>query len=168
MTMMRTSTRLGAAAATITIGLAAGLISSGLIVDQSQAKTANPLAGGWTGMTEAGPSGPSAPISFHITNAGMVVGLTTSVTLNKCLPPAPATATMPSVRLNKPVPGYPKGKRFAYQGPAAVSVSGVVDQSGSMTAMGKVKTARRMEGKLGVGIDASRAAGAGRVGCTTR
>jgi hypothetical protein len=132
--------------AVVALALVGALIGSGLIANQSQAKTKNPLAGRWTGMTEVTPtwSGPPAPISFRITNAGYVVGLTTTVTLDwsnnppGCSSAPPVSVSMPSVRLNKPVPGFPKGKRFDYSslGP------------GLVFADGKVITARKMEGGL--------------------
>jgi hypothetical protein len=140
-------TRLPTAA--IALALAGALIGSGLITDQSQAKTQNPLAGRWTGMTEVTPtwSGPPAPISFRITKAGYVVNLTTTVTLDwpagnppGCSSAPPAPVSMPSVRLNKPVPGFPKGKRFDYSSPGP----------GLVHADGKVITARKMEGGLNV------------------
>jgi hypothetical protein len=100
-------------------------------------------------MTEVTPtwSGPPAPISFHITNAGYVTNLTTTVTLDwpagnppGCSSAPPASVSMPSVRLNKPTPAFPKGKRFDYSslGP------------GLIQADGKVITARKMEGGLNV------------------
>lgn len=112
-------------------------------------KSQNPLAGRWTGMT--GPSrswsGPPAPISFQITNAGYVVNLTTSATLERpgnpveCSSAPPASVSIPPVRLNKPVPGYPKGKRFDYAGPG-------VQPPGQLEVLGKVLTARKMEGSF--------------------
>ena len=139
--MIRTSTGLRAAATAL--ALAGALIGSGLIADQSQAKTKNPLAGRWTGMTEVTPtwSGPPAPISFRITKAGYVANLTTSATLNQCATAATASVAMPPVRMNKPVPGYPKGKRFDYSGPG-------VQPSGQLGADGKIISARKMEGAL--------------------
>ena len=44
---------------------------------------------------------------------------------------------MPPVKLNKPVPGYPKGKRFDYSGPFPL-----------LKADGKVETANKMDGAL--------------------
>jgi hypothetical protein len=129
--------------------LAGALIGLGLIVDQSQAKkrkATNPLAGRWNGMTQATPSwpGPPAPISFQITNAGYVVNLTTIVspvwlgqTPPECSSAPPVPVTMPAVRLNKPAPGFPKGKRFDYSGPYPL-----------VEAFGHVITARKMEGGL--------------------
>jgi hypothetical protein len=97
-------------------------------------------------MTEVTPtwSGPPAPISFRITNRGYVVNLTTTVTLDwsnnppGCSSAPPASVSMPPVRLNKPVPGFPKGKRFDYSSPGP----------GLIFADGKVITARKMEGAL--------------------
>lgn len=141
--MIRTSTGLRTAATAL--ALAGALIGSGLIADQSQAKTKNPLAGRWTGMTQVTPtwSGPPAPISFQITKGGYVVNLTSTVTLDwgsnppGCNSAPPASVNMPPVRMNKPVPGYPKGKRFDYTGPFPL-----------IFADGKVITARKMEGAL--------------------
>ena len=144
--MIRTSTGLRTAATAL--ALAGALIGSGLIADQSQAKTKNPLAGRWTGMTEVTPSwsGPPAPISFQITKGGSVVSLTSTVTLDwgynppGCGSAPPASVNMPPVRMNKPVSGYPKGKRFDYEsfGPGLVQ------------AIGKVISVRKMEGLLTV------------------
>ena len=60
--------------------LCVGLATAGQAVAKKK-HPANPLVGRWTGMTEATPSwpGPPAPISFRITKAGYVVGLTTTV-----------------------------------------------------------------------------------------
>ena len=140
--MIRTSTGLRTAATAL--ALAGALIGSGLIADQSQAKTKNPLAGRWTGMTGVTPtwSGPPAPISFQITNAGYVVHLATTATLNHCdATAATASVAMPPVRMNKSVPGYPKGKRFDYSGPG-------VQPSGQLGADGKIISTHKMEGAL--------------------
>jgi hypothetical protein len=161
-------TRLRTAAMALAFGGA--LIGSGLIADQSQAKTTNPLAGRWTGMTEVTPTwaGPPAPISFQITNRGYVVNLTTTVTLSwpagnppGCSSAPPASVTMPSVRLNKPTPAFPKGKRFDYSslGPGLVAADG------------KVITARKMEGGLNVrrvAVAPDLACGTGNVHYTVR
>jgi hypothetical protein len=134
-------------AATAVLAFAGALIALGLIADQSQAKgsSKNPLAGQWKGMTEPTLTwaGPPAPISFQITNAGYVVHLTTTVALVWSNNPsgcssATTPVSMPAVKLNKPVPAFPKGKRFDYSSAGP----------GLVFADGKVITARKMEGGL--------------------
>ena len=125
----------------------AALIAGGLTGSAAATKkhAKNPLAGRWTGMTAAGRSwpGPPAPISFQITKRGYVLNFTTTVTLNygpsECSSAPPFTVNMPPVRMNKPVPGYPKGKRFDYSGPYPL-----------VRATGQVITARKMQGYLAV------------------
>lgn len=127
--------------------LGAGLATAGAAGPAVAKKkhSANPLAGRWTGTTQITPtwSGPPAPISFQITKAGYVVNLRTTVTLDwsnnppGCSSAPPVAVNMPAVRLNKPVPAFPKGKRFDYTGPYPL-----------IHADGKVITARKMEGAL--------------------
>jgi hypothetical protein len=133
--------------------LALGLASVAGLASAGEGGGKNPLAGSWTGMTNATPTwpGPAAPISFRITNSGKVVNLSTTVTLNiaqkapndaACLAAAPVAVTMPPVKMNKPSGTYPKGKRFDYHGPS-------VTPPGELLAQGKVnKGFRKMEGAL--------------------
>ena len=114
---------------------------------------ANPWAGTWTGMTEATPSGPPAPISFRITKRGMVIGLTTTViTFDRgggCPAPTPATVNMRPVRMISPAPGKPRKSFEDLADPNGVS------PPGTFGILGKAMTSRRIDGVLGFRVEPS-------------
>jgi hypothetical protein len=103
-----------------TTALIAGLTLTAA-TGSATAKVQN-LAGNYSGTTSEGNS-----VTFRITKKGKVVNFAGVVNLGNSVlghtDPCygmglTATVTAPhAVRLTKPVPGYPKGKRFDYQGP---------------------------------------------------
>lgn len=137
-----TSMRLRTAATAL--ALAGALIGSGLIVDQSQAKKGkvkNPLAGRYSGTTEEG-----LPMSFRVSRSGQVLDFTAQMKLSCPEPTDPTEATLSvgvPIHLTKPVPGYPKGKRFDYGGTSASPPADI------LSIAGKVATGfRGMEGNV--------------------
>jgi hypothetical protein len=133
---MRPSRRLLSIVLTL---LAALILAAGATGPASakKKKAANPLVGKYTGTTEEGSS-----VSFTVTKRGTVVNFTAASTLicsDSTTLPATVSAAGP-VPLNKPVPGYPKGKRFDYSGPCG-------NPAGSVDITGKVAVGfRGMEG----------------------
>jgi hypothetical protein len=124
-----------ASAALLCAGLAL-LMSTG----PAAAKVKNPLVGSYRGTTEEGTS-----VTFRITKKGKVVDFAGVV--NICPGSGQtATATTPGpIPLTNPVPGYPKGKRFDYFGPAG-SPPGATS-----FIKGKVTTGTNFQGKVDIG-----------------
>jgi hypothetical protein len=111
-------------------------------------KVTNPLAGTYTGtITEADGA---HQFSFTIARSGAVLGFAPTIVLGNANPdpgqspvfgpngigyypcPGIATATLsaPNLRLTKPVPGFPKGKKIQYEGPGG-SPPGMVEITGA-------------------------------------
>lgn len=105
------------------------------------AKVKNPLAGSYRGTTEEG-----LPMSFRVSRSGQVLGFTAQMKLFCPQPTDPTEITLSvgvPIHLRKPVPGYPKGKRFDYGGTSANPPADILSISG------KVATGfRGMEGNV--------------------